>query len=375
MGRLLNTSGLELVGLLDDAVESLVANDETKKRYQSLSGNVVKLYKAIMSEFIVDKSADGYGNIMNYFKEFVLDVEHINKASIKNCFQGIRAEFLIKSLGWYIDSKSIASFGASSKYISCIKEYFVYIIDNEYIENNELMSEFGYPAYSDKSFRYKVNHYLAENPSISKGPGYDLFDLETIKDLISECDKTLNDDYILSRVNKMQIYYNKYRSALMIKLIIYTGIAYRIIPTISLCDLDVQHCSITINGLTVHLPNRIIDQFAKYLEIRESLLTSKCKQNSKLFIEYDCDDLSHLTTTVSGFLKDLTGRGDLTGLLKYSITNMIKRGINQSIIMKFTNVKDTIYNWCQSEVNKYMDMQSSKYLDSKLRSLDVFDLL
>jgi type I restriction enzyme R subunit len=50
VGRLLNTSGLELVSLLDDAVEFLVVNDETKKRYQSLAGNVAKLYKAMLPD-------------------------------------------------------------------------------------------------------------------------------------------------------------------------------------------------------------------------------------------------------------------------------------------------------------------------------------
>jgi len=50
VGRLLNTSGLELVGLLDDAVECLVVNDETKQRFQSLAGNIVKLYKAILPD-------------------------------------------------------------------------------------------------------------------------------------------------------------------------------------------------------------------------------------------------------------------------------------------------------------------------------------
>jgi len=61
VGRLLNTSGLELVGLLDDAVEFLVVNDETKRRFQSMAGNIVKLYKAILpdpkaSEFAKQKN-------------------------------------------------------------------------------------------------------------------------------------------------------------------------------------------------------------------------------------------------------------------------------------------------------------------------------
>lgn len=279
-----------------------------------------------IKEFLIDKSVDGYDIIMNYFSDFITKVKDINPATIKSFFQGIRSEFLIESLDWYIKAKSVKSFGASNKFASCIKEYFVYIIDKEYIENQELIAEFGYPTYSDKSFRYKVNNYLANNESISKGDGSDIFDLDTIKDLITDCDKTMNDDYILSRVETMQMYYNKFRSAIIIKLIIYTGVAYRIIPTIGINDLDVQHCSITINGLTVHLPNNLVDQFKKYLEIRASLLGRHNQQSSSLFIEFDCHNLSDKTTNVSNFLKDLTGRGDLTGIIKYSVTNMIKRG-------------------------------------------------
>lgn len=63
VGRLLNTTGLELVGLLDDAVELLVANDETKKRFQFLVGNVTKLYKAILP----DPAASTFAKQKNLF--------------------------------------------------------------------------------------------------------------------------------------------------------------------------------------------------------------------------------------------------------------------------------------------------------------------
>lgn len=48
--RLLNTTGLELVSLLDDAVECLVVNDETKQKFQFLAGNIRKLYKDILPD-------------------------------------------------------------------------------------------------------------------------------------------------------------------------------------------------------------------------------------------------------------------------------------------------------------------------------------
>jgi len=50
VNRLLNASGLELIGMLDDAVEALVVNDDTKKKYLSMTGGVAKLYKAILPD-------------------------------------------------------------------------------------------------------------------------------------------------------------------------------------------------------------------------------------------------------------------------------------------------------------------------------------
>jgi len=48
--RLLKAKDLELVRLLDDAVECLVVNDETKQKFLFLAGNVGKLYKAILPD-------------------------------------------------------------------------------------------------------------------------------------------------------------------------------------------------------------------------------------------------------------------------------------------------------------------------------------
>jgi type I restriction enzyme R subunit len=63
VGHLLDVSGLILVGMLDDAVERLVVNDETKKQYQSLAGNVGVLHKAILP----DPTASEYAKYKNLF--------------------------------------------------------------------------------------------------------------------------------------------------------------------------------------------------------------------------------------------------------------------------------------------------------------------
>lgn len=329
-------------------------------------------FKESKNDFVKSKLVDGYDTILTIFTEF-LERKKISYETIKTVFQGIRTEFIIESLNYYIESRKVTSLGASGKYASCIKEYFIFIVQNEYIKNDELMAEFTFKTYNENSYRFKVNHFLSDKPEIVESEGFEIFN--QINDLINDCDDTMNDEYIISRLLANQVYFNKYRSALMIKLILLTGIAYRTIIKINIEDLDLKHCQITINGLTIHLPNNLIDQFIRYADTRANILHKKENNTDTLFIEFNGNPISVQTTTIGSFLKDLTGRGDLNGIIKYAITNMIKKGINHSLIVKFTNVGPVIYNWCQNEVNKSMDLYSSKYFDAKIRSLDIFDSL
>lgn len=328
--------------------------------------------KDSISEFINYKLVAGYEYNLNVFCEF-LETKGFSLDTVKTIFQGARSEFLIESLDYYIDSRDVTSIGASGKYSSCIREYFIHIVQKGYIKNDELMAEFTYKTYDEKSYRYKVNNYLSQKTEIVGSAGFEMF--EGVIDLITDCDDTMSDEYILSKVRTSQMYFNKYRSALMIKLILLTGINYRTLIKIKLHDLDLSHSSIKINGFSVHLPNNLIDQFGTYTKIRYDLLEKENIKNTFLFMEYNGKTISTGTATLAVFLKDLTGRGDLNGIIKYAITNLIRRGINQSIIVKFTGIGPVIYKWCQDEVNKTMDLHSSKYLDSKIRSLDIFDLL
>jgi hypothetical protein len=61
--------------------------------------------------------------------------------------------------------------------------------------------------------------------------------------------------------------------------------------------------------------------------------------------------------------------------MKYGIIQMIKRGINQSVIIEFTGNQDDIYRDCQNEVNEEKFEARNRYLDSKLRGIDSFDIL
>ena len=54
---------------------------------------------------------------------------------------------------------------------------------------------------------------------------------------------------------------------------------------------------------------------------------------------------------------------------------MIRKGINQSFIMKLTGVGLTMFEACQNTVNLERHVDANRYIDSKMRDMRVFDYL
>lgn len=54
-GKIAFAPGFERVKLIDDAVEAIIINDESKRRYLTLESNVSKLYKGILPDFLANQ--------------------------------------------------------------------------------------------------------------------------------------------------------------------------------------------------------------------------------------------------------------------------------------------------------------------------------
>jgi len=140
--------------------------------------------------------------------------------------------------------------------------------------------------------------------------------------------------------------FNKFRSALIIKLILLTGIAYRTICSLKRTDLCIENNIIRINNYEIRLPVMLKENFGIYLKISNELKPDR----EELFIEFSGKNMSTKTSTLSYFMKLLVRRGDLNGLIKYAITNMIRVGISETVIMEFTGLKKDILNDCYKMV-------------------------
>jgi hypothetical protein len=66
------------------------------------------------------------------------------------------------------------------------------------------------------------------------------------------------------------------------------------------------------------------------------------------------------------------GRTDTTGLTKFGINNLIKAGINDSVITKLTGAEETLLKSCirldeDDEVEKW-----DKYINSRISKIDFY---
>jgi type I restriction enzyme R subunit len=52
LAKIQTAAGLQRVELPDDAVEAIIAKDQSKQRYFLLAGNIAKLYRAILPDHL-----------------------------------------------------------------------------------------------------------------------------------------------------------------------------------------------------------------------------------------------------------------------------------------------------------------------------------
>jgi integrase len=212
-----------------------------------------------------------------------------------------------------------------------------------------------------------------------------------------EEDPPINDDefiFIVEYLNTVD--FTKFTSAVycvMTKLLLFLGLKYSRLASLKLKDFNTNNNTLDViydekndRHYTVHLPSMLSKQLKQYIKLRNEKNFSSAllfvnrngKETTNSFLS---DFLNRIRT---GFIESrpvddeyLNDKNHFTptGLIKYAIIQMIRRGINQSVIVDFTGNQEDIYRDCQNEVNEEKLESRNRYLDSKLRGIDSFDVL
>lgn len=325
-------------------------------------------------ESVSEKSKDVYSGKINCFYNFLVEKKGITDGSFQSYLSSMRDIEILESLQDYIDKNELTKISVALHYISVVRRYFNFLYGLQ-IENNNLLRNFSLEKRHNDSFTNKLREFIKNNNRLTDIGTKSALTLDEVKLLLIECDQEIEDVLrdrqiaLFSNINKTT--YNNIMSAVALKLIVFTGIKFNILNTIRIGDLNISHNTICINNFTIHLPDNLADQFENFLSIRKSILS----ESDVLFIKYEGDILGRSCSILSERLQQYIGRQDTTGITKFGVIEMIKKGVNQSILQEFTGVGMDIFKDCQRQVNGEKNKYGSRYLDSKLRSLEINDLL
>lgn len=280
-----------------------------------------------------------------------------------------------------------------------------YVRQNENVTSQQSVRDF---LISVSQFILFLSEEGIENPILSRlipfknqsGIIIEELELEGIYLQKPQQNPPINEDefrFIIDYCNKLDNQsITEKQTSIIVKLLLFLGLKYEKIIELRLKDFDYRSNTLKVKYYDenkhekyyeVHLPYRLslelaeitkdrdldkdMDYLFKTIEgnpVKHGYMTKFFKRCRETYLaevylgdkeEYELEK-NHFTPT---------------GLLKYAVIQMIKRGVNQSIITEFTGIQEDIFRDCQNEVNSHKVESKSRYLDSKLRSIETFDLL
>lgn len=323
---------------------------------------------------ISEKSVDVYAGKINYFYNFLVDIKGINDNSFQSYLASMRVIEIIESLDNYVVKNDVTKTTVALHYISVVRRYFHFLY-NLGIENNNLLKLFSLERNNIYSFSYKVQEVVNNDKRLTAIDVKEALSFEEIQLLIIECDEEVD-----AVINNPQLSldntipsnkYNNLMAAIMLKIMVFTGIKFKVLNTIKIVDLDIKYNTICINNFKIHLPDNLGDQIKFYLDNRKKIES----ETDLLFVKSDGKKFGRNSSIVAERMEGYIGRTDTTGITKFGVIEMIKKGVNQSILQEFTGVGNDIFKDCQKKVNGEKNQYASRYLDSKLRSMKISDIL
>jgi integrase len=326
-----------------------------------------------------DSSVITYKRKLEVFFEFLVSYYGVNDNNYSDLLRSLGSDKILNSIKYYVNEYDIKFKVTVDNYFTVIKVYFDFIADKYNIKNNMFDSTQEFTVLKN-SVAMLIDD-LKLDKSKQKSPIVDTI-FDNLSKYCNEKIDTLSKEEIIGNQIVSINDYNKtlveFISAIIIKIVMLTGIKNQVIGTIRLGDLDTELNRIKINNYWIHLPNDLGRQIKKYADVRNELVKTDSKEYP-LFVNKQGEPIGTDYNFMFDVLKPITGSKKAECVAKYTIINMIRKGINSSIIQEFTSFGNDTYLHCQELVNEEkskIDLKNkNRYLDSKIRSIEIFDTL
>ena len=315
----------------------------------------------------------------NDVKKFVDYLTNLNPSSPFNnefTIRGMTVEVILNCLEYYVDNETIKKKEPARKFVSAIGQLMEYLFESDpKLINETLRKQLGAPSNRSDSYNRICNEKI-DSLNLEEKESLDALRLETVKILCDKCNESIS-KFISATVYE-RIQFRNAASALCIKLILYIGITYGVARTLKITDFDTDINILTINGYNVTLPLNLSQQFRSYIKkIQEYDFDTTPEY---LFFGTDGSQWGDKTSAsgITNFLinqldtvnKNIDIKSGITPLVKYAITQLILKGVNDGDISDITGASDVIIEDCH-DIN---DQERYSYLNSKLLNTDFYIL-
>lgn len=333
--------------------------------------------KEEFSQYTSVQSRANYSRKNEVFIEYLEKECGANEKNFREILSSIGPNKILDSIEFYVHNYGVKYKATVDNYVTALKSFFVYL-SNNYNINNLTFDSSKETLNLDTMIREKAIE-LELNITEMK----EAISEKEFEDLLKECNLIIDsydENGYLNDTSRYKAKTGYFLSAVMTKLVMFTGIKNKVILTINRCDYNNDLNKIKINGNWINLPDKLSYDIKKYFKVRQDILrinNIEDKDSKPLFIR-QCGSLierNNISRTAYKVMNKVLGTVEGESLSKYVIMNHIEAGMEILEIINLTTFSiETCMN-CREQLNMKLDNDRNRYINTRLRSSKLYEAL
>lgn len=331
-------------------------------------------YVKITEEFS-EKYPDYKNDIWNFTKYLENQWKNsLSDANIRFLLQGLDVEFLLNSLIYNVEERKIYKRkNAAKKYATVIGLFLNYIRKNTDIENPTLFEAISYNRLRENAYMKRMMAYINECDKLQGTIELEGIGRSGAEKVLRWSDDQLEDERKWYRdIETREIdetAFRKAMAALGMKMMLIYGFTYRELRKIKMDQYDSTRNTIIVNGFEIRLP---INMGIQMKRMKDFLDENEIRnEQGFLFTNAQGEEWGEITSAsgISDWLSPLIESTSVTSIVKYGISQLLKTGLNDSIIKQLTGASDTLIKGCVV----HEDEDIERIINTKLVNVELYD--
>ncbi|NFO56372.1 hypothetical protein FDB39_05660 [Clostridium botulinum] len=340
-----------------------------------LNSEMLNYIRERFTEDTKEKSKLVYNRKIEIFIEYLEEECGVNDKNYKETLIGLGRDKIIKSIEYYVHNYGIQYKSTIDSYITVIKVFFSYLSRKEGIYNKIFDRQIEIERLNSEA-ELKAKE-LKLNPKQMKEPIED----DEFDKLLVACEDAIKsynvENYIREGSYKTDT--GLFISAIIMELVMFTGIKNSVVSTILKKDYNYDLNKIIINGISINLPDNLSINFKKYYKCRSEILKYNNKEDNAdkcLFIRQNGQFMEEaISGDIYKVMKKELNTVEGEGLCKYAVMKHIEEGIDVLEIMNLSGLGIDTCMHCREQLNTSKNKKRLSRINSKLRNSKLYEKL